>query len=92
MTNTRRDLLAIMGLAPAAALINTEAVAPQYPYRTEGVINRVADSLVKLADAIRSGDVDIVNLVVTSEISPDTFLDHELRLRVSVKDKPEPIV
>ena len=93
MTATKRDILKLLGVGAIGA-VSTEALATQHPlggvtsvsiaHANDQTQRRVAESLERLARAIRNGDASVKTMAVTSTLQPDDFLDHEVRVVVEL--------
>jgi hypothetical protein len=97
----RRDILKVLGLGSAVALVNSEAIAaPEAQYPTLDVPNlvipsretqeRVAEALENLAREIRAGTVGVSILQIESAIKPDTWLSHKVTVEVELLKDAEP--
>lgn len=89
----RRNILATLGLGSVAGLINTEALAdteitsdgcPGLVRCSVEHQNRIADSLENLAKEIRAGRVNAVTLKATSVMERDTWLSHDVTVKVEI--------
>jgi hypothetical protein len=93
MSATKRDILKLLGVGAIGA-VSTEALATHYPvgmkssvaiaHPTEQTQLRVAESLERLARAIRNGDACAKRMDVTSTMQTDEFLEHEVRVVVEL--------
>jgi hypothetical protein len=92
---TRRDILAVLGLAAAgSAAVAAEDVAdppfkgwPQAPgLATPGpeFQERVARTLERLAAALRRGEVGACGMNVSSAVTPNEWLEHVLTIRLEL--------
>jgi hypothetical protein len=98
----RRDILRVLGLGSAVALINGEAIASdegkaQYPeLATPNLMTyhkanaeRVANALESLAKEIRAGNVAPTRMDIKSSVTPDTWMSHQVVIDVEIlKDTP----
>jgi hypothetical protein len=92
----RRDLLALMGLASADFLVNTEAMAtpvvnadaaegfPNMATRGLETQIRIAEALERLAKGIRDGAVAAIELKTVSSVSVDDWLAHDVTVRIEM--------
>lgn len=88
MTTSRRTALAILGLAPTAAIgSETFNKTADRPGDVQSCVEaydkeRYAAAFRKIADDIRAGHIDISHLSLNSEINADLIADvHELKLK-----------
>jgi hypothetical protein len=94
MNTSKRDILKLLGIGAVGA-ISTETLATQIPLGYDaGSIGlaesnqqtqlRIAESLERLARAIRNGDAGVKKMDVTSTLQLDSFLEHEIRVVVEL--------
>lgn len=93
MNTSKRDMLKLLGIGAVGA-ISTETLATTLPIGDGKAValaeanletqSRVAESLERLARAIRNGDAAVKKMDVISTFQTDTFLDHEIRVVVEL--------
>lgn len=90
MDKNRRSILKAIGLTTVGTALSTDDMAlagqpaqgamPAFPH--PNMKDGVASALEALAQAIRDGEAEAQGLKVTSELRPDSFIEHDLHIRV----------
>ena len=91
MNDDRRNILKLLGLTAVGGTVSTEAIGassgegyPAHAMRSVSLQNSIAESLERLAAAIRRGDVAATSVDVHSSLRMDEWISHEVKVNVEI--------
>lgn len=95
-TTNRRDLMTILGLGAAAAVMTPERVdaGPLNDVKgapSLGIVSQAkfAKALRGLADAVEKGEVNIYRFQTTATMEPDNWVEQDLHIKLEVVEPPD---
>jgi hypothetical protein len=87
-------MLALLGISAVATVVNTETLVSSELGNMDGFPNaslrgmerqiKIAEALERLAAGVRSGDLAAIELVTTSSLKADEWLQHSVTVRVEM--------
>lgn len=93
MKASRRTMLGVLGLAPAAAVAAEDFAAPTRASQAGFLFgldrDRVVDGLTRLVEDIRRGDTLVMSLNVKTDLTPSNFITHVLSLEYAMRAEVE---